>query len=235
MTQERFTQLPNVTTSELTDIICAVQGFVSEPSQLGLSTQQTLGQIFNLFKSNMVLSYAGNPNGFVAGNTFQLCWDTVNHILYVCTVTGSSSLAVWDKSIQLTAGSGITISQSGNNIVISSTGGGGGITWNDVTGTAVPMISFNGYKANNAARVTLTLPVTSSFGDVIEILGLGAGGWSIAQNAGQRLIVGATLSTIGVMGSVSSTNRYDSIELRCLEDNFTWECLGGPQGNLNII
>lgn len=46
-------------------------------------------------------TYAGNPNGNVAGaagssTTFpSLCWDTTDSILWACTTTGTSSTAVW--------------------------------------------------------------------------------------------------------------------------------------------
>lgn len=123
MIEQMFTQLPTVSNSTMDDIICAVQGYVS-PSTLGLSTQQTLSQVFALFKSNLVLFNSGNPNGAVAGETYQLCWDSVNNILWVCTTSGTSSTAVWTKSIQLTAGSGIIITQSGDNIEIASSAAG---------------------------------------------------------------------------------------------------------------
>src|SRR5580693_9393557 len=94
MANEMFTQLPSVANAQLTDIICAVQGYVS-PSSPGTSVQETLQQVFNLMQSNVVLSFAGNPNGNVAGVTFQFCWDTTDTALYICTTSGTASTAVW--------------------------------------------------------------------------------------------------------------------------------------------
>src|SRR5579872_6071555 len=94
MSNEMFTQLPTTTASQLSDIVCAVQGY-SSPSVPGTSVQETLGQIFNLFLANTVLNNAGNPNGSVAGVTYQLCLDTTNTILYVCTTSGNAATAVW--------------------------------------------------------------------------------------------------------------------------------------------
>jgi hypothetical protein len=48
---EMFTQLPSAAYSSLSDIICAVQGYVS-PSVPGTSTQQTLSQVLTLFQQN---------------------------------------------------------------------------------------------------------------------------------------------------------------------------------------
>jgi len=87
MPNDMFTQLPTVVSSQFSDIICAVQG--------GVSVQETLQQVFDLMSANTVLSNAGNPNGTLAGQVYQLCWDTTNSNLYICTTTGSSSTAVW--------------------------------------------------------------------------------------------------------------------------------------------
>jgi hypothetical protein len=64
-----------------------------------------------------------------------------------------------------------------------------GIPWVDVTGTAVPAQPNTGYIAHNdTAQVTITLPTNPAFGDVVRVNGLGAGGWKIAQNAGQQVL-----------------------------------------------
>lgn len=65
-----------------------------------------------------------------------------------------------------------------------------GLSWQNVTGTAVTAQPNKGYLANNAtARVTVTLPQTSelALGDIVAVTGVGAGGWKIAQNAGQTI------------------------------------------------
>lgn len=94
MSNEMITQLPTVISAQLSDIIYAVQGYVS-PASPGTSVQETLGQVVNLISSQTILSNAGNPNGVLAGTTFQLCYDTVNAKLYICTTSGNASTAVW--------------------------------------------------------------------------------------------------------------------------------------------
>lgn len=45
-----------------------------------------------------ILTYAGNPNGNVAGNispTQDLVWDTSHLVLWICTTAGTASTAVW--------------------------------------------------------------------------------------------------------------------------------------------
>lgn len=73
--------------------------------------------------------------------------------------------------------------------------GSGGITWINVTGTSVQAISNTGYLANNdTAQVTITLPTAPAIGDIIKVTGAGAGGWKIAQNAGQSIVLPPTLA-----------------------------------------
>lgn len=230
MSNEMWTDLPQAGSAQLTDIICAVQGY-SLPS-LGTSVQQTWQQVFNLFNSNNVSSFAGNPNGFVAGRTYQFLWDSTDKILWVCTTTGTALTAVWTKSIQLTGGTGISINQSGSTITISSAAGG--LSWNNVLTTSALMVSNNAYVANNASLVTLNLPTSSSFGDVLYVTGIGAGGWTIVYASGQSIQIGSVSSTITI-GSVSSTNTHDAINLVCTLANTTWQAFNGPIGNLTIV
>ena len=133
----------------------------------------------------------------------------------------------------LTAGPGVSIANGAGSITISGTGSG--IGWTEVTGTTQAMVADSAYVANNAGLVTLTLPATAAFGTAIVVLGKGAGGWTIAQNANQNIQVGSSSSTVGVGGSVSSTNRYDSISMICITANTTWSMYGAPQGNLTIV
>lgn len=202
MPNEKFTQLPTVPNAMLTDIICAVQ--------TGTSVQETLSQVQQLMLSNTILSFAGNPNGNLAGSIYQLCWDTTDNILYVCTTTGTSSTAVWTQAIA------------------------GGFTWINVTGTSQLMAKNTGYIANNSSLVTFTLPATSNIGDIISVVGAGVGGWTIIENSGQNIQVGSVSSTT-TSGSISSINQYDSIDLICIVANTTWVTRGGPQGNITIV
>jgi len=133
----------------------------------------------------------------------------------------------------LTAGTNISISNGAGSITINSTGLAG-IGWNHITGTSQTMVADAGYMADNGGLVTLTLPATAAFGTLIYVQGYGAGGWKVAQNAGQNIQIGSVSSTVGATGYIASSNRYDSVALFCAVANTTWTSLGGPQGNLTI-
>lgn len=131
----------------------------------------------------------------------------------------------------ITAGSGISVSNGAGTITISATSALLG--WTVVTATSQSAAINNGYITNNAALVTVTLPATAAVGSIVRVDGLGAGGWLVAQNAGQQINVGSVQSTSGTGGSVASTNQYDAIELLCVVANNTWTTLSSV-GNLSV-
>lgn len=94
-------------------------------------------------------------------------------------------------------------------------------TWTTVSGTTQALAMGNGYYANNAGLVTFTLPATFAVGEVIAVMGQGAGGWKIAQNASQIIRFGDQFSATGTGGSWSSSQQYDNIVLVGMVANTT--------------
>lgn len=192
MANEMFTQLPTTPNAQLTDIICAVQGFVS-PSNLGTSVQESLQQVFNLMLANIILHNAGNPNGSVAGNVYQLCWDTTNSVMYVCTTSGTSSTAVWTA---LPPNSGITTPAHGGTGVASP------------TAHTIPIAEG----ASNFNFLSLTngqLLIGSTGADPVPATLTAGAGISIVNGAGSISISG-TASSIG--WNVVTTNQSMAVE-----------------------
>jgi len=137
-------------------------------------------------------------------------------------------------NIDLLGGTGCTTTgtPASNQIVFDVTGGG--ITWSRVAGPAVAAAIDSGYIPTNAALVTFTLPVTAAVGTVIEIAGEGAGMWAIAQNAGQSIQFGNLSSTVGVGGSITASNQWDTIKIVCRVADTTWSVLSNI-GILNVV
>lgn len=131
----------------------------------------------------------------------------------------------------LTAGANISIVNAAGSITISATGLAG-FSWTVVTGTSQAMLSNNGYIANNAGLVTLTLPATSAVGDEIDVIGKGAGGWLIQCGGGQTIVLGS--STTSVAGSLASTNAKDALYMICTVANTEWQVGSAPQGNITV-
>jgi hypothetical protein len=102
-----------------------------------------------------------------------------------------------------------------------------------VTGTSQAAAVNTAYTANNAALVTITLPATAAVGDEIRVMGLGAGGWLLAQNASQVIHFGNTDTTVGVAGSIASKHRYDTLMIKCVIANTTFDVVAS-QGNFDV-
>ena len=133
----------------------------------------------------------------------------------------------------LSQGTGISIANGAGSITISSTGGG--LTWTDVTASTQTMAVNNGYTSNDGATlVTFTLPATAAYGTIIAVVGKAAGLWTIAQNALQTIHYGATNSTTGTGGSLSSTKQYDVVYLLTTIANTDFTVLDSI-GNLTIV
>lgn len=115
------------------------------------------------------------------------------------------------------------------------TGSGTGITWSEITGTTQSMAVNNAYIANNASQVVFTLPNTAAVGSVVEVVGKGAGGWRIGQNASEIIHNSDFDTTTGTGGYIESTHRRDSVRLVCVVANTEWNVVSMTGTGLTTI
>jgi hypothetical protein len=97
----------------LEDIFPAVQ-----PASGGTTYKFSFQQLLNLFQPSIMFSHAGNPNTFLSGEIYQLCYDLTNNDLYVCTTSGDAASAVWT----LVASSGYLPTLNDGQLIIGRTG-----------------------------------------------------------------------------------------------------------------
>lgn len=129
----------------------------------------------------------------------------------------------------LGSGNGIAITNGAGTITISTSGGG--LAWTTITAGAQTIANNNGYVANNAGGVAFTLPAAATVGSTFKITGINAGGFTIAQNAGQTIFFGVASTTTGVAGMLTSNTNRDSLEAICVVANTTWNIVSAV-GNL---
>lgn len=236
MAGEKISQLPLVLTAQLTDLLPVVQS--------GVTSGETLNQILTLFLAQMGFSSGilkpvagGTGVSNPTAHTIPIAEGSSNFSFIGPLTDGQILIGVTGADPlpgQLSPGANISISNAPGSIIISGTASPG-IGWTEITASSATMVADNGYVANNAGLVILTLPTTAAFGTILYIIGKGAGGFLIAQNANQQIHVGNTASTLGNGGSIASTNQFDSIVLICTVANLIWTTLGGPQGNFTIV
>lgn len=156
--------------------------------------------------------------------------DTV--VKSVSSDSGSATPA--SHAFSIVGDNGISTSASGSTVTIDGSGvGGGGITWNEVTGTSQTAAVDNGYYTNNASLVTVTLPDTAAAGSVVRVAGKGAGGWRVAQNASEVIHFLDTDTTTGTGGRLDSTGQYDAVELLCIVADTEWSVISS-MGNITV-
>jgi len=80
-----------------------------------------------------------------------------------------------------------TFTNLGNSF-IGSFFGNGLVGWIVVSGTSTQAMSDAGYLLTNSQLTTITLPPSPNMEDIVRISGAGAGGWKVAQNAGQAIL-----------------------------------------------
>lgn len=146
------------------------------------------------------------------------------------TVTANST----STALTLVAGTNVTITtdNTAKSVTINATSAV--FPFTDVTGTTQAAAVNNGYIADNAGLVTITLPTTAAIGDMIPIVGKGSGGWKVAQNASQLIHFGNQVTTTGTGGSLASVNQWDCVDLICVTANTTW-VVKSSIGNITIV
>lgn len=150
----------------------------------------------------------------------------------VITINGDSGSAT-GNTITIAGGTNVTTSATGSTVTIDASGGSS-FTWSEQTGTTQAMAVGNGYILNNAGLVTATLPATAAVGDLMEIVGKGAGGWLMAQNSGQTVHFGDQDTTTGAGGSLASTGRYDCISIICTTADTDF-VIKSSNGNITVV
>jgi hypothetical protein len=108
----------------------------------------------------------------------------------------------------------------------------GGLTWSVITADQSAAIN-NGYICNKGTLLTLTLPGTAAVGSVIEVVGMNAGLWKVAQNASGVIHFGNQDTTTGVGGSISSVLTRDAVRLVCVVANNEWNVISS-MGNITV-
>ena len=140
-------------------------------------------------------------------------------------ITGNAGGAVGPDAlhnINIIGGGGVLVTGVAGTNTLTITSPAGGLPWTRIIGVAQAAAVNNGYIPTNVALTTITLPLVSAVGDIVEIIGEGAGLFVIAQNAGQNIVVDNTSTTVGVGGIVTPTRQYDCIKLVCRVANTSW-------------
>ena len=127
------------------------------------------------------LTYAGNPNGNVAGVAAtngalaaSLLWDTVHSLLWVCTTTGTSTTAVWTTTNPVSESTWCATSSGTGNAQIlgvpfASFPAGTGLAWMvgaSQTNTGATSVKVGAFGSFPVVKDTPTGPVPLTGGEL---------------------------------------------------------------------
>ncbi len=136
---------------------------------------------------------------------------------YAPIIAGTTATGPFQVASTGQATAGFVLTSNGNAALPSwqAAGGGSSFTWT-VTTVNASLVAANGYIANKAGLLTMTLPASGAIGDTIRITNMNtAVGWRIAQNANQFIRLGSSLTTTGATGYLEATALGDSVEIVC--------------------
>jgi hypothetical protein len=148
-------------------------------------------------------------------------WAESAPVIVTAEFTVGDTIDFRTSSSQTVAGSFFTaislaITQIPSSTIVPVT------AWYAIAGTTQSLSINTGYYTQNASLTTCTLPITAATGTLIFLSGVGAGGWILSQNTGQSINFGNQVTTTGTGGSITSTNRYDGIQILCVTANTQW-------------
>ncbi len=194
----------------------------------------TTGQMLTSNGAGVAPTYQNGVTSITAGTGISVTGTALVPIVGLTVPVAIANGGTNATSMATTDG---TVYYDGTRLVTTATGtagwvltsGGAGVapayavlpasssfTWTVTTANA-SIVAANGYIANKAGLLTMTLPASGSIGDLFEITGINtAVGWRVAQNASQQIFFGTSSTTVGTGGYLEATNIRDSIRCVCV-------------------
>lgn len=184
--------------------------------------------------SSIVATTPGTDGQVLTGNTGA---DPTFNAIGTKSGLTANGVVVSQGASAFTATSVGTIGQ-----VLTSNGAGvnptfqnvGGLAFNAVAGTTQAMVANNGYYCLNAGQTTLTLPVSCAAGSLMQVQGVGAGGFIVAQNGGQSIVFLSDTTTVGAGGTITSNTGQAGLTLLCTVTDTTF-IVTSSIGNFTVV
>lgn len=147
-------------------------------------------------------------------------------------VTNAGTAVPAANVLNVLGAGGTVTSGAGNTITITVSGSG--MTWSRISASQTLAVNNGYFCVSPGGALALLLPAVSAVGAEIEVSLQGATSWSITQGAGQSITIGNQTTTVGVGGSLTSTQQGDTIRLVCQLANLTWTVMSS-MGNPTVV
>jgi hypothetical protein len=193
------------------------------------------GNIFSgTFNGTFAGAFSGNGGGVTNVNVMNLTGVLADNQLPPNTAFVNSNQTFIGSNVFTGNNffSGANYFTNRGNSFVGSFFGNGLVGWIPTNGTAVQADIDHGYLLTNSQLVTVTLPVSPNVGDIVRVSGAGAGGWQVAQNAGQSII--GNFSSFGDsqwrISSAANPQNWDSIATSSDGNRLAATAFGSPGG-----
>ncbi len=121
-----------------------------------------------------------------AGSVFAYDYVTSNPLNLTLQYPGGNvGVGTTTPGSKLTVAGTVESTSGGVKFPDGTTQASATFKWQVVAGTTQQAQPNTGYAVTSASQVTVTLPTAPNVGDTVRVSGAGAGGWKLAQNAGQ--------------------------------------------------
>jgi hypothetical protein len=108
----------------------------------------------------------------------------------------------------------------------------GALEWASVSINTNMIVNF-GYITTIVGTLELMLPPTAAVGSIIKITNL-TGDFKLTQNAGQVINFNTSNTTIGVGGSITTTELGQAIEMVCVDTDLDWQVISSMGGVFTV-
>ena len=123
----------------------------------------------------------------------------------------------------ITAGSNTTIINDAGSISVNFSNNSTTLAWTDVTSTGQSCTATNGYIADNASPVNMSLPAICSVGDDIRFVNNNTGGFNIFPAGGQQ--INFILQNVTYPQYLVTTSSSAAAHLVCTKANSAWNII----------
>lgn len=205
-------------------------------AQSATNVSLTPSNITSLFSTNFLPSSQGGT-GLSSPAAHQLIVSNGSSPFTALGVASNGQIPIGSLASDpvlatITPSGSITVTNGPGSITIGVTGGG--LAWSTISANQTLAVN-NGYICvSPGGALALLLPPVSALGDVIRVTIDGSASFSITQGAGQQVRFGNQATTLGVGGSLTSTQQGDAIHLVCKTANLFWVALSSL-GNPTVV
>lgn len=126
-------------------------------------------------------TYAGNPNGNVAGTAgsgsikADAIWDTTNSILYICTTTGTAVTAIW-TAVNASTAAAVVVAPQGRLTLTTATPTISGdvatatsVYYTPCIGNIIPIYNGSSFTQSTFAELTLSLVASHAANAIYDV------------------------------------------------------------------